>query len=490
MSPCDSAACLAALGAGEWRANGTWRWHARACCGFGHVGAARARELLRGRRLLFVGDSTARRHMWAVIDAVGGRRRVRRRRGGAVPDSRAAFDEAAIRLNDTIFDSQRAYHGGQVVLLNVDDGAWTLLDPLQLCGVPRKNWTVDGRYVAATQRGEPPPWGRMRGAQLRLLVSPPADANASARRTLSRASLQRLAADALRGERCNLARSIKECSYQEALKTKCADVKVRPADSAFAIELGDRGGHCQRGALLVEKALRAALAGSGARVERAHRCADFCRPTFRLECRGATGASTAGFDAAVRAALAEHARTVPARSAAVLVFAYGAELAEWEDALDHWSAASFGYGADLTLLGATWANVMQTRKGSGALHWETEKQEARWRRVLGGCAAAGRCALRTVTEHLRQTAEAPYADFERHVRPLAAEAGVALLSQFAATWSGARLGVLRHHDTTRIHFSDAGRRFLAQLTLNALPVLLPPRAPLPPVGTSGSLSLR
>ena len=123
MSECDSAACLAALGAGEWRANGTWRWHARACCGFGHVGAARARELLRGRRLLFVGDSTARRHMWAVIDAVGGRRRVRRRRGGAVPDSRAAFDEAAIRLNDTIFDSQRAYHGGQVVLLNVDDGA-------------------------------------------------------------------------------------------------------------------------------------------------------------------------------------------------------------------------------------------------------------------------------------------------------------------------------------------------------------------------------
>ena len=95
-----------------------------------------------------------------------------------------------------------------------------------------------------------------------------------------------------------------------------------------------------------------------------------------------------------------------------------------------------------------------------------------------------------MTEHLRQTAEAPYADFERHVRPLAAEAGVALLSQFAATWSGARLGVLRHHDTTRIHFSDAGRRFLAQLTLNALPVLLPPRAPLPPVGTSGSLSLR
>ena len=130
--------------------------------------------------------------------------------------------------------------------------------------------------------------------QERAVVGTPRAArenHASARRTLSRASLQRLAADALRGERCNLARSIKECSYQEALKTKCADVKVRPADSAFAVELGDRGGHCQRGALLVEKALRAALAGSGARVERAHRCADFCRPTFRLECRGATGAS-------------------------------------------------------------------------------------------------------------------------------------------------------------------------------------------------------
>eukprot|EP00965_Chrysotila_dentata_P185860 6136158-Pleurochrysis_carterae.AAC.2 len=42
---------------------------------------------------------------------------------------------------------------------------------------------------------------------------------------------------------------------------------------------------------------------------------------------------------------------------------------------------------------------------------------------------------------------------------------------FEATWWGVQLGVLHHHDSTRIHFDDFGRIFLAQLTLNALPLL-------------------
>ena len=134
---CDEASCLASVGNGSWHGT-TWTWH-KQCCAFGLVDAPRARELLRGRQLVFLGDSTARRHMWAVVDAVGGEHAVRRRVGAAVADSGMAFDRAAVARNDTLYDSQRAYHAGQVVLLNVDSGAWRLVDPLQLCGVPKED---------------------------------------------------------------------------------------------------------------------------------------------------------------------------------------------------------------------------------------------------------------------------------------------------------------------------------------------------------------
>ena len=158
---CDETSCLASVGNGSWHGT-TWTWQ-KQCCDFGLVGAPRARELLRGRQLVFLGDSTARRHMWAVVDAVGGEHAVRRREGAVVPDSGAAFDRAAVARNDTLYDSQRAYHAGQVVLLNVDSGSWRLVDPLQLCGVPKEEWTVDGRLVHAMQQGRPPPWHSMRG---------------------------------------------------------------------------------------------------------------------------------------------------------------------------------------------------------------------------------------------------------------------------------------------------------------------------------------
>ena len=132
---CDVAACLAQLAHGEWvTATGVWMWSAPRCCGFGEAGPARARELLRGRRLVFLGDSTARRHMWAVADAVAGPRALRRRHGAVVPDSTRAFDEHAVTVNDTVYDSARAYHAGQLVLLNVDSGRSLLLDPEELCG--------------------------------------------------------------------------------------------------------------------------------------------------------------------------------------------------------------------------------------------------------------------------------------------------------------------------------------------------------------------
>ena len=73
-----------------------------------------------------------------------------------------------------------------------------------------------------------------------------------------------------------------------------------------------------------------------------------------------------------------------------------------------------------------------------------------------------------------------YRSFVQRVGPLALEAGVPLIEQFEGTWAGAKAGLLRHHDSTRIHFSDTGRVFLAQLTLNLLPLLLPHRELPPP----------
>ena len=132
--------------------------------------------------------------------------------------------------------------------------------------------------------------------------------------------------------------------------------------------------------------------------------------------------------------------------------------------------------------------------------WKPPRVEA-WRQALSVCAARVRahprkpgaaCVLRTVTEHLRQPWPGPYRSFVARVAPLAAAAGVPLLEQFEGTWAGSQAGLLRHHDSTRIHFSDTGRVFLAQLTLNLLPLVLPyvlPRRELPPPRRAGELRL-
>ena len=132
--------------------------------------------------------------------------------------------------------------------------------------------------------------------------------------------------------------------------------------------------------------------------------------------------------------------------------------------------------------------------------WKPPRVEA-WRQALSVCAARVRahprkpgaaCVLRTVTEHLRQPWPGPYRSFVARVAPLAAAAGVPLLEQFEGTWAGSQAGLLRHHDSTRIHFSDTGRAYLAQLTLNALPLIL--RAtnstvPLPQVERANAIHL-
>ena len=645
---CDAITCLALLSRGHWQGP-VWRWDAAPpCCGFGQVGPARTQSLLAGRRLVFVGDSQTRRHMWAIVDAVGGAR-VRRRHGTVVADSHRAFDEAAIGLNDTIYDSQRAYHAGQTVLLNVRTGKWVLLDPTQLCGVDKTHWMTDHRLVGALERGKSEPWSIMRGAHYRLLLRVALRSNASATLAPSsrpssrpateervRLAIQGLARDALHTWGCQKAR-VQECDYHEAIQRNCARrLSVVSADEArkrrgasspssaakaasimasggaeggegaevfrLAVLMGEVGGSCANAARELQRQLTTALvdvdaerhartaltarqrrlrvvadgddggrgrgrgrggrgAGRGAAARAgdlaalgarrsllqgragavdvpprglkggnkgfgprggaksgaalaatlatlgrqgavvvAPYCASYCRRSHQLECP-----PTEPFEPALGKAIDAYAselgvggRADP--SLAVLTFLYAANLeGDMTSTVAKWSPRSYGHGADVVLVGATWASTMRTTttaRGSAAagahvaLAWDA-KLEAAWKEMLGSCSKAARCALRTVPEHLRQASPAPYTEFTEHVAPLAAAADVGLIDAFPGTWAGTRAGLMAHHDSTRIHFSDTGRSFLAQLTLNALPWLLaqPSGEQLPPVEREGELSV-
>ena len=728
---CSASACLAALSRGHWSGS-LWRWDdAPSCCQFGQVGPERAQRLLAGRKLVFVGDSQTRRHMWAIVDAVGGAR-VRRRHGFVVPDSHRAFDEAAIGLNDTIYDSQRAYHAGQTVLLNVRTGRWVLLDPKQLCGVDQTHWMTDHRLVGALERGNPEPWPIMRGAHYRLLLNVGLRTNASGpdsiggdpRRAVTgavtaervRQAVQALARDALQSWGCQKPRA-QDCSYEDAIQRNCARHLAvlhghmparelgaggggagggegggvggggRPEFLRLTVLMGEVGGTCQgaarelqakltanlanldaehpsmapRAALrrrrLSEEALlntapdptveghsedlgdysvdlgnysrappvgnphlaggtagrrrverrrrlravpdetgrrvererkRArALAGGGARGAGARRaaggdaqhgaggaasapgyartklgltkpkpklgspkggfvpttalritpqvaatlamigrrgpvlmapyCQSYCRRTHHLEC-----VATQPFVPALERAVGAHAGALGVQgpsdpNLAVLTFLYAASMeAEMTSTMVHWGERSYGHGADVIFVGATWASTMRTTRAEAAiaipiknapvaqaaessahhdasstvtLAWDA-KLESSWRSLLRACAKASRCVLRTVPEHLRQPEPAPYRAFTRHVASLAAAAGVGLIDAFPGTWEGTKAGVMAHHDSTRIHYSDTGRIFLAQLTLNAMPWLqLPMSAELPPPERVGEVSV-
>ena len=91
----------------------------------------------------------------------------------------------------------------------------------------------------------------------------------------------------------------------------------------------------------------------------------------------------------------------------------------------------------------------------------------------------GRCVLRSVAEQLRQPWAEPYRSLLHRLAPLAREAGVPLIEQFEGTWAGAAAGLLQHHDSTRIHFSDTGAphpnrpSFLPSCLPACLPAFLP-----------------
>ena len=536
--------------------------------------------------------------MWALVDAVAGpQHAVRRHLGHVVPDSHASFDAGAIQVNDTIYDSQRAYHAGQSVLLNVDTGRWVLLDPSQVCGVGRKYWMTDHRLTGALRRGHPPPWHIMRGAQfrLRLRVAPSLNATMATGRRPTVSQVQRavegLALSILRSWGCQKP-NIRECTYEGAIQRNCAKrlrVEVverggthdvpgsdRTAWMMLRVKMGEVGGSCHRATVTLQRILRAAippvaaslpgapegrqllpwppsrsvrrvsaksgasrdgdgmiganagvvpgrseesaaaaaqdairLLGSGLRgtlatirrrgdVELAPHCVSYCRPTSYLECPP----GSVPYEALMRQAAFSHAEELGAtstlrlnQSLAVLTFLYAANLdGEMTETFAKWNLRSYGHGADMIVLGATWQSVMRTApadtRGGRALAWDPNTKLA-WARALSACSKVARCLLRTVPENLRQDSPMAYRDFARLVAPVAKAASAGIIDNFPGTWAGAReLNLLRHHDSTRIHFSDTGRAFLAQLTLNAVPFLLPsPATRLPAPEVSGRIEL-
>ena len=78
----------------------------------------------------------------------------------------------------------------------------------------------------------------------------------------------------------------------------------------------------------------------------------------------------------------------------MLVFSYAAKLDdEWQATLRHWQPATFGFGADVLLLGATWDQVATRPTPGGGdkartppqLEWDSRRTDS-WRQVLTICA--------------------------------------------------------------------------------------------------------
>jgi hypothetical protein len=340
----------------------------------------------------------------------------------------------------------------------------------------------------------------------------------------------------MRGWGCQKS-SMRECDYNSAIQRKCAQrltvqmgTVAESGDGATAtsgardesiplvLTMGEMGGSCKQATTLLQRKLEQVLSTAPGESERgdgsatlaslpppmraitgvlrrigsakiAPRCVSYCRPTHHLECRSQS------YQEAVRSAVVDSESEIKLGGAnsslAVLTFVYAASLEmEMTDTLVRWGPQSYGHGADLIVIGATWASVMRTAKpklGQGKstdLAWSGALTSA-WHGALAACSAVARCILRTVPENLKQPAKQPYEHFRERVQQIGKQAGTAVVDNFAGTWTGVRAGLMAHHDSTRIHFSDTGRAYLAQLTLNALALLLPPTPRQPAANSEG-----
>ena len=153
------------------------------------------------------------------------------------------------------------------------------------------------------------------------------------------------------------------------------------------------------------------------------------------------------------------------------------------------SNLSIGYGADVTIFGVDHTAVVNPRDLKPLA---TKNQLAgghSWKNLLSFAAVPGKmcqkpaiCLLRGVIHNgWMPNNETLYRDFADEAARSTAAVGGHYLNPLNATASGIRMRVLEHPDGLRIHYNDRGREFLAQLLLNSLATLLPPRQ-----GTEGS----
>ena len=92
--------------------------------------------MLSGKHVLFLGNSVVRRHMWSLVDVLGGPNATRRRRNAAIEGSTLAYDRAAVDRADAMLDYTVGSHSGQLVIVDTATGRFAALDPRQTCGVP------------------------------------------------------------------------------------------------------------------------------------------------------------------------------------------------------------------------------------------------------------------------------------------------------------------------------------------------------------------
>ena len=144
---CQPSLCVAALGRGRWdiyNASGAWQFDAPPkCCALqGRVARRQASQLLRGRTVLFLGDSVARRHLWAFVDylTIGSNRRTlpnvtRPFEGSSITNGEAKRAILAA-TGDTIYDEQlREKHSAQTVLVNARTRQTLFLTNHAICGM-------------------------------------------------------------------------------------------------------------------------------------------------------------------------------------------------------------------------------------------------------------------------------------------------------------------------------------------------------------------
>jgi hypothetical protein len=115
--------CLRNLGNGSFSQEGVYQWppEVRQRCGFRMHSTGAARRLLRGRHVVFIGNSVQRRAMYALADLLGG-------------DNATRLPKMPVL--ERIFDQKKGYHDFQHQRIDLTDGrAMEPVQGLDYCGV-------------------------------------------------------------------------------------------------------------------------------------------------------------------------------------------------------------------------------------------------------------------------------------------------------------------------------------------------------------------